>query len=390
MTAPAAFHHHPPHFPMAMQASTTTNDDTSIESLSDFLATTVDFGLATSATSTSRKRRASPKEELAYLRVKHADLVAQYSALQSAQPWEESSWKAKALAQAQNAQKARHENESLKTTLHESLKLLQALQHVLHKRPKLAHFPIRETDEENDLWRRAILRTTQRHSDLERLMALQYDKLETEWIRHGLFDAIDTNTPLKSSLVQSAADDNAMELHFLRTALCPLPFRAMADLLWDHMTSNVPGTTQELLYAFEPDLVYIRLTTELSDAAMPALESRLAGRRWTEADRVVIAWRSIIEDRLVPHDDNHLIENRVGWVTVHARSETECFFALYAKSTTPMFPQALRAQQPAVGTLTEIMLRLHRDNSVKFAALMKQAMLAKMAEQGIEAPIPQR
>ncbi|KDO25184.1 hypothetical protein SPRG_09458 [Saprolegnia parasitica CBS 223.65] len=163
-------------------SNTTTNDDTSIESLSDFLATTVDFGLATSTASTSRKRRASPKEELTYLRAKHEDLVAQYSALQSAQPWEETSWKAKALAQAQDAQKARHENESLKATLHESLKLLHALQHVLHKRPKLAHFHIRATEDENDLWRRAILRTTQRHLDLERLMALQYDKLETEWI----------------------------------------------------------------------------------------------------------------------------------------------------------------------------------------------------------------
>ncbi|OQR86045.1 hypothetical protein ACHHYP_11063 [Achlya hypogyna] len=353
--------------------------DDGVASLSAFLSTTTDFAPAVCGRAQKRRLYPTPKEELDYLRAKHRDLSQRLATLQAQRHMvtEDGSWKTRARDMTIGAQMAVCENERLKAMLQDQMHLVNSLKRALSKRPKLAQFQALVTD---TLWRQAILGTTQRHEDLERLMQLQYEKLGSTWIREGLADAMDNGAALKTAQVGSALGEETMELCFARGAVVSLPFRVLANLLWDQTTTD--GVDFEILHSFTSDLVYLRAVQSLPDPEMPALEVRLVGRRWSEPDRTVFAWRTVVEDKLIPHDANHVVEKRVSWMTISRRTDEECYIAVHSKVSTPIFPDALRSKQPTVGTLTELMLKLHHDNTTKYTGLVGQAIRAKMAERG--------
>ncbi|OQS06566.1 hypothetical protein THRCLA_20347, partial [Thraustotheca clavata] len=128
------------------------------------------------------------KNELDYLRIKVKELLQELEGLQgqnNSNSLEKNAWEFRARQQALLVQQSLQENKYLKEAIQGQIALLSALQSVMIKQPKLAPFPTT-----NIQWKHAILGVTEREATLEALMQHQYDKLDTEWISNGIYDAI--------------------------------------------------------------------------------------------------------------------------------------------------------------------------------------------------------
>ncbi|OQS06567.1 hypothetical protein THRCLA_01388 [Thraustotheca clavata] len=355
------------------------DESTSIATISEFLSTTIDFCDQTSESASSsiqlasrsiRRRLApNPKEEIKYLQSKHRYLVRELQSLQEKQVValaDRNPWKLRAIAQAQAAQRSIQENERLKMLLQDQIKVIEGLEKVIAKRPKNS-----EENLQSKLWRQAILTTEHRMTDLEELMRLQYDRFETEWIRHRMYEAMDTSDFVLKTFVEN--NGPGMTLNFVHCCPVSLNFVDMAEILWDHMT--LKGTHSTLIHSFHTDLVYLMHSIHLPDKSMPVLSSRIIYRRWIEGDRVIIAWQSIQEDPLNPHDPNDLIDTRGGWAATHVKNANECFLSVYGYMETPEMQTSNASNLPAIGTLTELLLKVSKENGDEFSHRVHKSLM---------------
>ncbi|KDO24893.1 hypothetical protein SPRG_09537 [Saprolegnia parasitica CBS 223.65] len=243
--------------------------DSSVPHLSAFLADTTDFGVVASSPLSSgsdeqpaprRKRRHvdRPKAELLYLRTKHDELAAQLQVLQdesaSMLPSNTSPWRSRAQDQAHLTQRCLQENACLKSHVADQLKVIEALEKVLHKRPKVSSFQTA-----TNLWRQCILAATEREASLEQLLKHQYERLDSEWIRLGMYDN-KNGAPLHKMFVQTI-DERYVTLNYAGRMTRALDFRGMSDVFWDFKTGK-RGASQQILQFFHPRLIYSRYGSE--------------------------------------------------------------------------------------------------------------------------------
>ncbi|OQS07739.1 hypothetical protein THRCLA_00265 [Thraustotheca clavata] len=374
------------------------DDPMSIETMSAFLANTADFSDPASSSPPSSEAAESPrrrngkrpyqrpKKELEYLKKKHDELVVRLQKLQEKLSPEEpvGPWKTRAIEQAQSVQRSLIENTRLKEMLEEQLNAIRAFERVLQKRPKLSDFPANE-----GLWRHAILGENNREADMEMLMKYQYEQLESVLIREGLYSAFESGEEIRKSYVQSSGNEDTMRINFAGSKTVALNYLAMCDVLWDHKITRV-GVGSEVIETLNPELVYVREDLTLPDPKMPLLEARIVIRKYVEVNRLVIVWRTIVEDRLFPHTEGNLIGVREGWYdyytipikiiirnVITANGENDCMMQMFVSTSTPIFPPALRSIQPAVGTLTELLLKATTENKVKFKSVLREAVAAR-------------
>ncbi|EQC28170.1 hypothetical protein SDRG_13997 [Saprolegnia diclina VS20] len=363
------------------------DDAATIETMAAFLSRTTDFASpevssddsATRETRQMKRRLAgNPKEEIEYLQSKHRYLTRQLHTLQERQALvpTDDPWKGRALEQARAAQRSRQENLRLKAMLEDQLKVLEALQRVIAKKPRLSTFPTMADAQ----WKHGVLDVLDREASLEALMQHQLEKLETAWIRHGLFDAVEANEAVLRSHVETKGQEN-MTLHFVHCTHIPLDYIAMANLTWEHMTTKLRSKRSEVLEVYHPDLIYVKHFGDLPDPTMPTLEARVVYRRWMQSDRVIIAWHTILDDKLLPHSRGNLVENRFGWSVTHRKSPDESMLAVYGTMTTPSMHIDDESAQPAVGTLTELLLQMSKENGEKFGSRIRDAIIAYKSTQ---------
>ncbi|EQC28183.1 hypothetical protein SDRG_14008, partial [Saprolegnia diclina VS20] len=93
-------------------------------------------------------------------------------------------------------------------------------------------------------------------------------------------------------------------------------------------------------------------------------------------NRVVVLWRAVLDDRQTPYAPNRFIGNDMGWVVVHARGKNECVVQTIMTKLTPMASSL--SVQPAVGTLTELVLQTSEANSRKFGVGLHNAIAARI------------
>ncbi|EQC28177.1 hypothetical protein SDRG_14002 [Saprolegnia diclina VS20] len=320
--------------------------DASTEDLAAFLAATPAFGPS------QRKRRyQEPKAEIAYLRTKRDDLLAQLRALQPQQDVAAlSPWQVRATEQAQLAQRSLQENVRLRGYVQDQLRVIAALENVLAKRPRLAAFASHEAD-------RSVLGALHRESTLEQLVQREFDRIDSVYVRHGLYGMLATATPVRRAYVQST--DDMLQLSVLTGMIMDFPMAGTADLIWADKTGVKPNST--VLATIHTDLVYVKeVSSATSHAAVPPLEAHMAVRRYTFADRIAIVWRSVLEDTECPHAAENWVDNRSGWIVVHATDDKDtCYLQGYITQTTPIVPDA---QPPIVGGLSELFLTAWQSN----------------------------
>ncbi|KDO16177.1 hypothetical protein SPRG_18288 [Saprolegnia parasitica CBS 223.65] len=93
---------------------------------------------------------------------------------------------------------------------------------------------------------------------------------------------------------------------------------------------------------------------------LPPVESRIACRRYDEATRVVIVWRSILDDALFPMPTHHLKGDECGWVVVQQTDANHARLLSYSTTKPPLVPKAQDSTSSVVrapGMLTELLLR---------------------------------
>ncbi|KDO24896.1 hypothetical protein SPRG_09540 [Saprolegnia parasitica CBS 223.65] len=337
------------------------------DQLSAFLASTTDFGGGTKPTKGGYQR---PKEELEYLKRKHDALTQQLHALHAQQALVpvSSRWALRAVEQTQLAQRSLLENKRLKEMVEGQLQMITSLQKMLLKHPALTTF--------RPSTGLCILGIEHRRQEVDALMAYHLERLESEWIRHRLYEALDDDTPLNQLTVLEPATTPEIRLSYVGSQRMPLDFRTMGDVLWDHKLGD-HHPVSEILERFNDNLVYVREENALHDSDAPVLESRSIVQRIQQDQRVVMLWRSILEDRLYPHGPNRLIANRMGWVVVHPRSHNECVLQTVVVMSTPIASSLM--VQPAVGTLTELVLHTSEANRRKFGVGLHNAVAARVA-----------
>ncbi|OQR88783.1 hypothetical protein THRCLA_22796 [Thraustotheca clavata] len=152
----------------------------------------------------------------------------------------------------------------------------------------------------------------------------------------------------------------------------PIDFKSMADILWRFKTTPSPASQCEIIQTFDPDTVYVREKVMLPDPNMPMVEMRCVLRRYFEGNRIVLAWKAISDDLMIPHGAGSIIGNRSGWSVIQEKNEMECFFQGCFTLSTLIFPSKLQSCKPTPGTLTEILLQAVQDHGVKFGNSLKE------------------
>ncbi|EQC28171.1 hypothetical protein SDRG_13998 [Saprolegnia diclina VS20] len=313
------------------------------------------------------RKRKTLKSEIDYLRAKQVELSTELAQLQgriTAIP-RDAIWQRRAYDQAMGAHRALQERAQLQDAVQQQLQQLHALEDefvVSAKRTKMAPPSV--------LQQEAVLNANDREAALEALLQRQLEKLDSEWVRHRIYDAVDANAVLQSSHLEP--HDDTVLLRFLRCEPYTLPSDTMASVLWTHLTqrSPPPGHDAETFHA---DLAYTRQDSILELPSRPTLESRLACRRWTQKGRTVIAWRSILCDAHKPHDPSHLIENAWGWAVAYPRGPDASYFAVFLSMTAPLSSSSSTQHADDVGLLTELLLKITQDNREQVTAFVHQA-----------------
>ncbi|OQR95521.1 hypothetical protein ACHHYP_00083 [Achlya hypogyna] len=354
--------------------------DLSIESLSALLSPTVGINSGNSNDESSpkpvrrrtkRRPHGRPKEELAYLRDKHDELKKQLDALHAnSHPVTATPWQARAVHQIKGARRALRENARLKELLTEQLQVIDALERVLKKRPQLS------TYQASEAWRYAILGVAERAQSIEQILAEQLERLESLWVYHGLFVALERGEEMRKSVMQSTVADGSLQLLSCATFTMPLDYCAMSDVIWNLKVGADAPSSIEVLERFGPDICYYREVTTLNAATQPTMESRTVVQRFVRPTHIVFVWRTILEDQAVPLDPNRLINNLSGWSVVHAKSETECVLQGCMIQAAPVVPPSL---QSTVGALTEVLMQSVADAKVKFGQQVHAAILKRRA-----------
>ncbi|EQC25958.1 hypothetical protein SDRG_16176 [Saprolegnia diclina VS20] len=323
------------------------------------LVPVADDASLTSALSASKKRqRTCMKDELAYLRAKHAALAAELALLQVTA--DVSIWKGRAFGQVRAAQQAQNENMRLRTSLASQLKVLDALQKLFLKQPSLCQLQSIEH------YKVPTLGVERRKETLEALLQHQYEQLPSQWVRHGLHAYEANDDGILETRVHT--DDGPLRLDILKCDSWPVAFTQLAHVVWQLLVDRTDiditmALKKTAVEVFSDTMVYAQYVGLCTPPApyprLPPVESRIACRRFDEATRVVIVWRSILDDALFPTPQHHLQGDECGWVVVQQKDAKHARLLSYSTTKPPLVPE-LRETNTVVrapGMLTESLLQ---------------------------------
>ncbi|OQR89214.1 hypothetical protein ACHHYP_06416 [Achlya hypogyna] len=351
----------------ALAALLGSNDDTFSAELSA-LVPLVDEASLRTALRPPKRQRTRLKDELEYLRGRHMQLAAELSALQAtarsfAPP---AFWKGRAQSQARAVQQAQAENQQLREALESQLRVVASLQRLFAKKPKLCTFPSLED------WRLPSLGVSRRHETLEELLRHQCDQLSSHWVRYGLHDAESHDESVLQANVTVMGHGDGLVLDCIKCATYPAPSSQIGNIVWAllncRQSIDVSKTLQKkAVEVFSDALVYTQflgdytLSPSSTHGRLPTIESRIACRRYVDEDKVVIIWRSILDDALFPWPSHHLKGNECGWVVISNHGPSKARLVSYSNVTPPMMSSAANGSAIRPGMLTESIVQQVED-----------------------------
>ncbi|EQC25955.1 hypothetical protein SDRG_16173 [Saprolegnia diclina VS20] len=165
----------------------------------------------------------------------------------------------------------------------------------------------------------------------------------TEYVRHDLHThEASRERYVHVQLDESADDDEAsLVLHMTVCHSWPVPYTTLAELLWTIMTTPMPeeyGLISTLNESFGPEMTYAHYVATTFPVHFPPIQGRIAARKYVEASRVVMVWRSIPEDALMPWNPQQLIGNEASWVVVSDQGDGTSRLLTHAQMRPPVLP----------------------------------------------------
>ncbi|OQR97401.1 hypothetical protein THRCLA_06989 [Thraustotheca clavata] len=293
----------------------------------------------TKVTAQQRYRR-KQKEELDYLHEQVAQMAAHLDILKNIRGMEASQssyWEKKARQQKLGCQKATLENMRLKRALEEQIKVAEALDQLLVKRPKLASFPTIESVD----WRlRRLPKDPEgRHAMFNAIMTDAYERADTMLLQQGLFDAPDGH---KHFHVKTNAAEDAIEIDIQAVNMMPTDFNTAAARFWSIWSEPNHPSLQCLFHSrvleqINDDMAYIK-QIELLRGSIPYLFRLCVMKRFVEEDRVTFTARTIVEDPLNPPPEGLYIGNDIVTIMIERVSENQCLRRLRVSGQLPIAP----------------------------------------------------
>ncbi|OQS07960.1 hypothetical protein THRCLA_00049 [Thraustotheca clavata] len=298
--------------------------------------------------STSQKYRRRQKEELKYLQAQVVELTEHLTLLQRVNALEAqggSEWERMARAQKLNSQRAIAENSRLKRALEEQLKIAQALDQILIKRPRLATFPSVDLDD----WklRKLCCDFERRKRTFQSLVDDAYEQVDTMLLRAGLMEATQDTRHLNVT-VNSKGDSIVLEANSLRYRDCNFISNGMKCwAAWNRQDGIVlpNNATLEVLEQLDENSVYLRITSYL-DKMTPFIQTLGAVKRYIETNRVVFVLQTVLEDEINPHQLGFYIGNMTATVIIVPQGPYRSMRRLCMSGQLPLEPpkqNALRA-----------------------------------------------
>ncbi|CAK4173046.1 unnamed protein product [Aphanomyces euteiches] len=258
----------------------------------------------------SNPHRKRQRDELLYLRDKVSDLEAQLTRLKKkheAALADPSPWRHLAIQMRHEKDVAVVNNQVIRAALQEQIEFGHALHAILVERPRVAMIPMLD---EVSIPSRLPADPTFRFQAAMDISAHQYSMLHSAFVSGDLIDC----TTEFQTCVPKLWHDNMLVVEAAACRQAPVDQAIVARMVWAITTGQLRDSLQPLerLEEFTPDLAYVNIPIAFVGLAG---QNRDLVRRYSEPNRDVFVYRSILEDELKPHD-KAMIANESAWLVV--------------------------------------------------------------------------
>ncbi|OQR87225.1 hypothetical protein ACHHYP_09322 [Achlya hypogyna] len=267
-----------------------------------------------------RKRQ---KDERQYLHDQVKELSSKLSVLTAMKNLEAdqcSHWEKVARTQKLGSQKAALENARLKRALEDQLKLAEALDQLLVKRPRLAvTFPTMDGID----WklRKLPADPTRRTSCFHAMLDDAYDHVDTNFLQKGLYDSMEHHRSLD---VTANATEDSIVIDVQSVAQIASNYLTCSQNFWslltDHEYLNLPNAHLQVLEHFGSDGVYFRHRA-LMPQKNPYSQLLWGVKRYFEKNRVVLVFKTVLEDQRHPPPPGLYIGNHTAAIIIEGVDE---------------------------------------------------------------------
>ncbi|OQR90891.1 hypothetical protein THRCLA_09165 [Thraustotheca clavata] len=224
-----------------------------------------------------------------------------------------SNWENIARDLASHRQESTVENEKLRQKVAEQSEFIETLQTLLAKRPQLAVF-------ENDEWKalRLVADPAKRLHGMNALLHRQRQLLTGVFLQCGLLEC--QEEPIHK--VNVCSDITKMLIsESVRLVKMDVPYPVLAEAAWNvslgKEITEKWGDNYKILETIDPNTVYVEYVPRNGVAdASGVLCARYLYRRYYEENRVVIIWKSILEDECYPLDESVMRVHQSGWMVI--------------------------------------------------------------------------
>ncbi|KAH9067242.1 hypothetical protein Ae201684P_021405 [Aphanomyces euteiches] len=273
-----------------------TGDDEEITTTADKTTSEESDNSPKSKRLNSSKRKASgpvrfetrQKEEILQLQAQVVELKAQLALSQNKGTLTKSSgvsvWEKAARRELAEKNKSLRENEQLRTAMKEQATFIEHMQNVLSKKPRLSALP----NPQSEAWKECKLAAQQslREAAIHAIADRQYSRQQNAFINAGLFER-------KEHLFHSVYNG-------------------------EKPPALIPGAIVNL-DIIDKRTVYSKYAQPRDAFSTPvSFYSNTIHKYYVEEDRHVIAWRSVLEDALMPTMAQGNIKNEWGWIVAAA------------------------------------------------------------------------
>ncbi|EQC26355.1 hypothetical protein, variant [Saprolegnia diclina VS20] len=246
-----------------------------------------------------------------------------------------SNWENIARDLASHRQESAAENEKLRQKVAEQSEFIETLQTLLAKRPRLAVF-------DNDEWKTLLLVAdpAKRLHGMNALIDRQFRLLTGVYLQCGLLE-MHAGDVHRLNVCSSMENKNLLG-ESVRFARKSVPHHILAEAAWN--VSLGKGITEKwcknykTLQVLDANTVYVEYVPKhvLADVS-GTVAARYLYRRYIEPSRVVIVWKSVLEDELLPLDENVMRVHQSGWMVIEAdaKNPTQSLYKLFIQRHSP-------------------------------------------------------
>ncbi|OQR97395.1 hypothetical protein THRCLA_06985 [Thraustotheca clavata] len=286
--------------------------------------------------------RQRQKDERKYLHEQVQELSSQLSVLTTMKSLEAeqcSHWEKVARTQKLGSQKATLENARLKRALEDQIKLAEALDQLLVKRPRLATFPTADVID----WklRKLPIDDARRQTTFHAMLDDAYDHVDTSFLHKGLYDLCDNHRSLdvttnekEDNIIIDVQSVKQIENNYLN---CSNNFWA---LFQNNEHINLPNAHLQVLERFGNDGFYFTHRA-LMPQKNPYSQYLWGVKRYFEKNRVVLVFKTVLEDERYPPVPGLYIGNHSAAIIVEAVDELWCRRRMSMLGQLPVQPPEL-------------------------------------------------